>query len=49
MISIILVQIAGSVVASTPASIVIDSHPVSVDADQAVRFDAVVKDSSGIQ
>ena len=47
MISIILVQIAGSVVASTPASIVIDSHPVSVDADQAVRFDAVVKDSSG--
>tara|TARA_B100001758_G_scaffold139235_1_gene119977 strand:- start:277 stop:2799 length:2523 start_codon:yes stop_codon:yes gene_type:complete len=41
------VQIASPVIAATPASIQIDSHSQSISADQAIRFTAVVKDSSG--
>ncbi|MBA4695425.1 MAG: hypothetical protein H2066_06190 [Candidatus Poseidoniales archaeon] len=40
-------QIASPVIAATPASIQIDSHSQSISADQAIRFTAVVKDSSG--
>ena len=42
-----MVQISLPVNAATPSSINIDSHTQSVSADQAVRFSAVVKDSSG--
>ena len=44
---ILMVQISVPVHAASPASIDIDSHTQSVSADQAVRFSAVVKDSSG--
>ncbi|MBS84445.1 MAG: hypothetical protein CMA90_04820 [Euryarchaeota archaeon] len=47
LVSLLLVQFASPVLASTPASIDIDSHQQSVSADQAIRFTAVVKDSSG--
>ena len=47
LIVILMVQISSPVIAATPASINIDSHTQSVSADQAVRFSAVVKDSSG--
>ena len=47
LVILLLVQVASPVLASTPASIDIDSHQQSVSADQAVRFTAVVKDSSG--
>tara|TARA_B110001452_G_scaffold210525_1_gene180934 strand:+ start:48 stop:2585 length:2538 start_codon:yes stop_codon:yes gene_type:complete len=42
-----MVQISSPVIAATPANITIDNHTQSVSADQAVRFSAVVKDSSG--
>ena len=42
-----MVQISSPVMAATPASVTIDSHTQNVSADQAVRFSAVVKDSSG--
>ena len=47
LVFILLVQIASPVIAATPASIQIDSHSQSISADQAIRFTAVVKDSSG--
>ena len=47
LIVLLLVQISSPVMAATPASIDIESHEQSVSADQAVRFSAVVKDSSG--
>lgn len=47
LVVLLLVQISAPVFAATPASIQIDSHTQSVSADQAVRFNAVVKDSSG--
>lgn len=47
LIVILMVQISAPAIAATPASINIDSHTQSVSADQAVRFSAVVKDSSG--
>ena len=47
LVILLLVQVASPVLASTPASIDIDSHQQSVSADQAIRFTAVVKDSSG--
>ena len=47
LVFILLVQITSPVIAATPASIQIDSHSQSISADQAIRFTAVVKDSSG--
>ena len=47
LVTLLLVQVASPVLASTPASIDIDSHQQTVSADQAIRFTAVVKDSSG--
>ena len=47
LIVILMVQISAPAIAATPASINIESHTQSVSADQAVRFSAVVKDSSG--
>ncbi len=47
LVTLLLVQVASPVLASTPASIDIDSHQQTVSADQAMRFTAVVKDSSG--
>jgi hypothetical protein len=47
LIVILMVQISAPAIAATPASINIESHTQSVNADQAVRFSAVVKDSSG--
>ena len=47
LVTLLLVQISSPVLASSPASIDIDSHQQSVSADQAIRFTAVVKDNSG--
>ena len=47
LITLLLVQVSSPVLASSPASIDIDSHQQTVSADQAIRFTAVVKDSSG--
>ena len=47
MVVLLLMHIPSPVIASSPASIQIDSHTQSVSADQAVLFSAVVKDSSG--
>ena len=47
LVILFLAHIAAPATAATPASIDIDSHTQSVSADQAVRFTAIVKDSSG--
>ena len=47
LVTLLLVQISSPVLASSPASIDIDSHQQTVSADQAIRFTAVVKDNSG--
>ncbi len=47
LVTLLLVQVSSPVLASSPASIDIDSHQQTVSADQAIRFTAVVKDSSG--
>ncbi|MBT5184106.1 MAG: hypothetical protein HOM47_02905 [Euryarchaeota archaeon] len=47
MVILLVAHIASPATAATPASIDIDAHTQSVSADQAVRFSAVVKDSSG--
>jgi len=47
LVTLLLVQISAPVIAATPASIDIDPHAQTVSADQAIRFTAIVKDSSG--
>ncbi len=47
LVILLVAHIASPATAATPASIDIDAHTQSVSADQAVRFSAVVKDSSG--
>ena len=47
LLTLILLQTIAPVIAATPASIVIDSPASSVTADGALRFSAIVKDSSG--
>ncbi len=47
LVSIMLAQLATNVFASTPDIIEIESHETSVSADQTIKFNAVVKDSSG--